>query len=670
MNMNMNQPILTNSANNTIVECRCDGARTVVETDSRNTAFTTYFDDPIVVRENDTIALTLGVVNSTSGTGDTIEIIEGVNDTGLVKLCFYYGDYQDIGPATPIADLDNVYNGYDSARLPQYNTYTLTDSSAITYQSTKVGGRPFSPLQIQRYGAQSSPHTQISYHKDGGTYRPHYPATSIITLNDDDPDVNTPYESVFTIVVPPGFYSPSNLADFINKYIQQTFVKKTLYNCLFGEYSPPNSSTVKFYPEIGIHSINRMTMLKYPVKLGLDYSSGSIDGRNYTEYAGGNTPTYYQEEYGMWCVDEFNGGSDPNGVDYGNPAKNWAKGGMVKGIWEQPFLIGGLFAQFNFNANSSKFEWSNLHTPIPASSTGTNPATSTTVLTPSYGYFTFDLGGSSNFCRSIVCAVGGCGIKLKGKLWETCGFTPATDAEWNYQIIDNTYVDSFNYTITDPFGSTQFGMVNVEPSGSNAHEFSTQTTFNDVFAGAFPFIGTFTRFNPNITVQLSDANSSSGNPIPKQYGERYFNWNSTTYAADNYPDKVSGGYYLVQSDILGNDLAYLSESGKKLPIVGVLMKNYALNDYYFSFNSLVPFVSKSNRTIRSIYVRLLNPDFSTPTNLGGRSAVFFNITSQYTSTQFPMLAAPPSSPDEPAKSETRKKKKKRTLSVGAESRAE
>jgi hypothetical protein len=154
---------------------------------------------------------------------------------------------------------------------------------------------------------------------------------------------------------------------------------------------------------------------------------------------------------------------------------------------------------------------------------------------------------------------------------------------------------------------------------------------------------------PQLSVQLSNV-VGVGDIIPKPRGYRSFQWNSTAFDAENFPAKVESGYYLVQSDILGNDLSYMNESGKCLPIIGVAFKNYSSNDFFFSFNAITPFLVKHRRTIRSVYVRLLNPDFTVPTNLGVKHSILFQLTTTF---QQPYLLTP--QPTEEADEKEREK---------------
>lgn len=636
------QPIISTQqyGDSKVVECRANGSKSVIEPGSNNSAWNTYFDDPIQLKVGDQISVNLGIVNTTSAGQEVIEITNN-NNSGLIKLCFYYGDCFPPGPSYTFTGLNPAnWQWYKKFRRYQWSENPFNNPVAdIDETPFEITENPNFPFQFLLWN-NPSPHCNYNYWIDGqflpgflGGVNPTLNSCNDLFYRLTDGSGNfiesQPFEAIHTITIPNGLYSPSNLADAINKQIQKTYMNWRQLHQLDGSYSRPTVNQNLFTRDILMTPMNIMSVLVYP----------EYDGE-YDQLDPNNLKASFQHPSAkrMFNLPDPAG----NGIQYpGLLPPNERSQTLPYQYWTPPELFGGLFAQFQFNANSGKFEWSNLHTPKRQTDTASGSFTNANnTTTPIFKFSVEDKEKNTDWIRTTNLADGGCGIKLQGSLWETLGFKTATNAEWyntltpwNWQGFNltnfNDWISTYNFTITDPFTSTQFSINNVGEAGnSNAIQFICDSEDS----GARPTILAGDKqikiFMPQPTMNLANFPNSNP-PNPKTRGWRDFQWNSTTYQAEDFADKVAGGYYLVQSDILGNDLTYISENGKSLPICGILFKNYSSNDFYFSFNAITPFLVKKERILRNIYIRLLNPDFTQPTNLGNQSCIFFQINSTF-----------------------------------------
>jgi hypothetical protein len=656
--------------NNHLIECRANATKSVIEDGSGQSAWTSYFDDPIVVNAGDEIAMTLAIVNTSSAGQEVIEITDA-NNTGLIKVCFYYGDCLPPGNVGTIFGNPQHMIQLDSFRRYQtiVNPFNEPVSAIFDIQPVLVQGAPNDYKQIVMSN-NPSPWCNFNYTDIfGGGSANIFPGQNNTlwfknsVYNSGSPGTpiqSQPFEAIHTITVPNGFYSPANLADVINKKVNQTYLKWFKYHELVGGYSPPISGedNAFFTRQFGHTPMNIFTLVKYPDSnlTGIQYNDFYPDGLASVE-------NVYPNRYQFYCL------ADPNGItypsDYPLLGTNQTTVGLDHPWWSPPEVLGALFAVFQFNTTSGKFEWTNLHNPVRLTDQGTGDLSSfpipSTTTNPIFKFATEDGDVNNNYKRTVQLAEGGCGIKLKGALWDALGFNTVTDTEFNQSFIyanpaSNTplnyanWVNTYNFTTTDPFVSTQWGINNIggKLSGGDNNAFQYIMASEDTGNTSDYSINWQANrkplqvYFPQLNVQLANVLNQS-DIIPKPRGYRSFQWNSTPYDAEGFASKVEGGYYLVQSDILGNDLTYINESGKSLPIVGVAFKNYSSNDFYFSFNAITPFLVKNPRTLRSIYVRLLNPDFSIPTNLGTKHSIIFQLTSTFQQ-PYMVQALPPSVP--------------------------
>ena len=101
---------------------------------------------------------------------------------------------------------------------------------------------------------------------------------------------------------------------------------------------------------------------------------------------------------------------------------------------------------------------------------------------------------------------------------------------------------------------------------------------------------------------------------------------SSSLRAPILPKKTDVGYFFIMSDIIDKHEFYASaNSGAPINCIGILSKNYASEDFFFSFQSPVEFYIKKDKTITSINTRVLTPTMTQPIGLDFASSIIYTI---------------------------------------------
>jgi len=101
---------------------------------------------------------------------------------------------------------------------------------------------------------------------------------------------------------------------------------------------------------------------------------------------------------------------------------------------------------------------------------------------------------------------------------------------------------------------------------------------------------------------------------------------SSALRAPILPKKTDVGYFFIMSDIIDKHEFYASANfGSPINCIGILSKNYASEDFFFSFQSPVEFYIKKDKTITSINTRVLTPTMTQPIGLDFASSIIYTI---------------------------------------------
>ena len=96
--------------------------------------------------------------------------------------------------------------------------------------------------------------------------------------------------------------------------------------------------------------------------------------------------------------------------------------------------------------------------------------------------------------------------------------------------------------------------------------------------------------------------------------------------APELPTKNDVGYFFIMSDLIDKHEFYGSANdGSNLNAIAILSKNYASNDFFFSFQSPVQFYIKADKTITQITQRILTPDLKAPIGIDNNSSIIYTI---------------------------------------------
>ena len=307
----------------------------------------------------------------------------------------------------------------------------------------------------------------------------------------------------------------------------------------------------------------------------------------------------------------------------------------------------------NFDANSGRFDFSQLHTPeyigndIRAGSTPSDPDAVTVPIDPNAdnkvykinkritntNWTTAMIPYSCNFVQSasdtsatkydlalmnvnfdqfsIFDSKSGIAIKEFGypeALWATglWGILGFTYNQFNAILTEN---NTYNTRITEEnMKSLAFATTNADITSGQSIEYITNEwgvpMYNQQVPGSFCWYGK--NFNTS-ALQVSKGTRDSF--LIQNFPPITEIQTSITLVAQNLPRKMLKPYFCIRSDLI--DMAHYiggEDSGQILPVCAIINKINGYGDYYFSNENPLIFTATQRRTITSITTSIHYPD--------------------------------------------------------------
>lgn len=100
---------------------------------------------------------------------------------------------------------------------------------------------------------------------------------------------------------------------------------------------------------------------------------------------------------------------------------------------------------------------------------------------------------------------------------------------------------------------------------------------------------------------------------------------SDKITATSEPVKVEEPYFYILSDIVDETEGYITYNNLRLPIVGIVSKLNAAQDFYFGYSSPLTFYVRKTRNVSTIKVKILTATLKEPSLINNNSSIIFQI---------------------------------------------